>query len=319
MAASSEQHRLLYRIAQAYYVDRLTQQQIAKRFGISRPKVSRLLHKARDEKIVNITLVPPPSGLADLERELERRYGLEEAVIVSVNDPQDLIAVARELGPAAAECLVRRLQGDEVLTLSWGTTLLAIVDSLPAKNWPEMRVVQMLGGLGRPEAETHGTDLARRMAEAFGTRPRLMPAPGIVASKLVRDALVADPQISDTLSLAAKANLALVGIGVPVPGSVVMQASTILTDEDLDQLQAQGAVGDISLRFIDADGRPVEHEISDRVIGLELEQIMEIPLVIGVAGGVGKFKVIRAALRGRIVNVLVTDPATARALLDEAD
>ena len=170
--------------------------------------------------------------------------------------------------------------------------------------------------LGRPEAEVHGNDIARRMAQAFGARPRLISAPGIVASKMVRDSLVADPQISDTLALSAKSDVAIVGIGVPVPDSVVMQAGAILAEE-VEQLRAQGAVGDIALRFFDADGQPVKHEINDRIIGLDLDQIRRIPRVIGVAGGAEKFEVVRAALRGKFINVLVTDDQIATRLLEE--
>ena len=143
-----------------------------------------------------------------------------------------------------------------------------------------MRVVQALGGLGQPEAEIHGADLVQRLAQTFGARSRVLPAPGIVPSKLVRDALLTDAQISDTLALAARASVALVGIGVAAaPDSVVRQAGTILTDEEIKELQARGAVGDIALRFFDAQGRAIQHEINDRVVGLDLEQISQIPRV----------------------------------------
>jgi DNA-binding transcriptional regulator LsrR (DeoR family) len=186
------------------------------------------------------------------------------------------------------------------------------------KNWPDMKVVQIMGGVGRPEAEVHGTDIVRRLAQTFGARPRLLPAPGVVSSKMVRDALLGDPQVSDTLSLAARADIALVGIGVPVPDSVVMQAGAIL-EEEVEQLRAQKAVGDIALRFFDGGGRPIQNELNDRIIGLDLDQIKRIPRVVGVAGGAEKFEVIRAALRGRFVNVLVTDDRIATRLLEDAE
>ena len=314
MGTDSERRKLLFKIAKAYYEDGLTQEQIGKRLDLSRIKVSRLLHQAREEQIVQITVLPPPGSNAELERELAARYGLDEAIVVPTPG-QDQAAVARELGPAAADCLVRSLQGHKVLALTWGTTLLSVVDSLPAQNWPEMKVVQMLGGLGQPEAEVYGADLVHRMAQAFGARPRLLPAPGIVATKLVRDALLADPQISSTLALAARADIALVGIGRPTPNSVVMQAG-ILTEEEFEQLEARGAVGDIALRFFDANGSPVEHEINDRIIGLDLEQLRGIPRVVGVAGGEEKWGVVHAALRGELLHVLITDEGTATRLLE---
>src|SRR5512137_7344 len=117
MSTSHSDQRLLYRIAQAYYLDGQTQQEIAQRFGLSRPKVSRLLQRARDLRVVKITLVPPPGRRSDLEHEMERRYGLAEVVLVPVSDVDDPERVASELGPAAAECVLRCLKPDSVLGL----------------------------------------------------------------------------------------------------------------------------------------------------------------------------------------------------------
>jgi DNA-binding transcriptional regulator LsrR (DeoR family) len=317
MPLSSEDHRLLYRIAHAYYVDELTQREIADRFRLSRPKVSRLLQKGRDEGVISIVLAPPPGDLADLEHRLEALYGLEEVALVATADQRDLASVNRQLGTAGAECLVRCLQDGQILAMSWGTTLLSVTDALPARSWPNTRVVQMLGGLGDPGAESHGVDLTYRMAEALGARPRPVLSPGVVSNNRIRDALLDDPQVRSTLTLAASADVAIVGIGVPKPGSVVMQAG-ILTQADVRDLKAGGAVGDIALRFINADGQPVDHEINDRTIALELEAIKSIPRVIGVAGGAEKLEVIRAALRGELIDVLVTDQATGAALLGDA-
>jgi DNA-binding transcriptional regulator LsrR (DeoR family) len=308
-----ESRRALYKIAKAYYEDGLTQEQIGARLGLSRVKVSRMLQQAREERIVQITVIPPQDSNVDLERAVEERYGLDEAVIVSPasNDPS---VIAHELGFPAAQCLVRHLQGEEVLGLTWGTTLLSVVEALPAQNWPTLRVVQMLGGLGSPEADVYGTDLARRTAETFGARLRIVPAPGIVSSKMVRDALLAEPQIADTLALAARADVALIGIGQLGPKSVVMQ-SGILSGAELRQLRELGAVGDIALRFFDADGDAIEHEIDTRIVGLTLDQIRRIRRVIGVAGGPDKRQAIHAALRGGLIDVLVTDRESAERLL----
>jgi DNA-binding transcriptional regulator LsrR (DeoR family) len=313
MATLQDNTRLFYKVAKAYYEDGLTYEQIGSRLGFSRMKVARLLEQARAEKIVQIVITPPNHLNTDFERKLEAHYGLDEAVVVTTAS-YDHPSVLQQLGPAAAECLLRGLQGHEIVNLTWGTAILAVVDALPRQNWPELTVVQMLGGLGSPEADVHATDLTRRAAQSLGAKPRLLSAPGIVSSKLVRDALLADRQISDTLALAAKADAALVGIGRPTPSSVVVQ-SGILNEKELDQLHHLGAVGDIGLRFFDAGGQAIHHEICDRIIGLDLDQLIRIPRVVGVAGSNEKFEVIRAALRGKLLNVLVTDDRTAARLL----
>lgn len=315
MPVSQEQHRLLYRIAQAYYLDGLTQRQIANRFGLSRPKISRLLQKGRENGIINITLVSPPDGITDLERELEQRYGLQEAVIVPVSNPKDRSLVVNQLGPAAAECLVRCISGNEIIATAWGTSILAMVDALPVRSWPGVTVVQMLGGLGPVDAVDHSAELTQRIAQKLGAKLRLLPAPGIVATRTMAEALRKEPQIERVLEVASKADIALVGLGVPAPDSLLLRTGTILNAQDLERLQKAQAVGDIALRYLNANGVPLELEINERLIGLTIEQIMDIPRVIGIAGGVLKFDIIRAALRGSILDVLVTDVGTAQALL----
>lgn len=317
MAISREHHRLLYRIAQSYYVDGLTQQQIARRFGLSRPKVSRLLQRARDEKVITFTLLPPPSGMADLESELERKYGLEEVIIVAVSDLQDTANVKRELGPAAAECLVRSISGDEIVCIAWGLSILAMADALPFKSYPGVTIVQMLGGLGPVDELEHSAELTRRVSQKLNARLRLLPAPGIVSTRAAAEALKADKRIAETLDLAARADIAVVGLGVLQPDTILLRDGIIVTPGDLETLKAAQAVGDIALRYLDAYGNPLDVEINDRVVGLTLEQIKAIPRVIGIAGGTAKYDIIRAALRGGILDVLVTDHATAQALQAE--
>jgi len=305
---------LLYKIAKAYYEDGLTQSQIGARLGLSRIKVSRLLHEARQTRVVQITITPPPHSYADLERELAAAYGLDDVVLVSPpsSSHADLLAA---LGQAAAQYLARCLDESDVLDVSWGTTLRAVVDAMTPMNMPRLRVVQMLGGLGNVEAEVLGGDLVLRMAQVLGAKPFLLPSPGIVPSKVVRDALVEDVIIARTLDLACHATVALVGIGSPTPDSVVIQ-SGILTTGELDELYAVGAVGDIVMRFVDSEGRAVQHPIHQRIVGLDINQIRRVPRVIGVAGGQTKFPVIRAALRGKIISVLITDTAVGQRLID---
>ncbi len=306
---------LLYKIAKTYYEDGLTQDQIGRRFGLSRIKVSRLLQQARQSRVVQITITPPSDSFGDLERDLETAYGLDEVVVVDLPGAAESDIVPR-LGAAAANYLSRCLGEQQVLDISWGTTLLAVIEALAPQNMSELRVVQMIGGLGQLESETYGADLTIRMAQTLGARARLIPSPGIVSSNLVRDALLQDRNIAETLELAARADLALVGIGAPQPGAVVLQAG-ILTAAELSELHGLGAVGDIALRFFDGDGRAVAHPINDRIIGLDFDQIKKIPRVVGVAGGAGKYAVIRGAVRGHLIDVLITDEMTATKLLQE--
>lgn len=307
--------RLVYRIAQAYYEDGLTQQEIAGRFGISRIKVSRMLARALQEKIVRISLVSPGDLYPELEKHLEEKYGLKEAVVVDADrDRQELLEEA--LGRAAAGYLLSTLQGNEVVGLTWGRALLSMVNAIHTVQMPGLQVVQLLGGLGEPEAGFHGADLTRRLAQFFSTRPRLIHAPGIVASGETCSELMQDIQVSSTLELASRADIALVGIGLFAPGSPLLRSGTILSEADQELLSSLGVVGDISLRFFDREGNFVSSEIDRRIIGLTSEQLKKIPVIIGIGGGKEKYPAIRAAVSGRLLQVLVTDRHTAENLVE---
>lgn len=319
MIISKEQYSFIYKIAQAYYQHGQTQQEIAQRYAISRPKVSRLLQKARDEGIVNISLVPPDSGEADIERALEDAYQLEEVVTVPVQQPYAAADLARALGQTAVDCLLRTMAGDEIVGFAWGKTILSMVDALPLRVWPQATIVQITGGLGQMGASEHSTELTRRVAQKFNAQLRLLQAPGIVASEAVARALLDEPQIARTLKLAAKADIAVVGLGIPSADSVILRNGSLLNEKDLRALREAGATGDLALRYIDAEGHPVDGDINMRIIGLTLAQLRSIQRVICLAGGWEKYDVIRAALRGRLVHVLITDELTARRLLQEKD
>ncbi len=313
MPLDTNTRRLLYKIAHLYYMDGLSQKQIGLRFGLSRIKVSRMLKQARDLKIVQIFLSPGNERTSILEQEIESSFNLHEAIVVSRESGNDGKEILQALGSASAECLVRSIQGGETIAITWGHTLLAVVDSLSPANYPDIRIVQSLGGLNQPDSKINAADLARRTAQVLGADLTLLSSPGIVENKDIRDALLHDPQIKRTLELASRARIALVGIGVPA--STSRSLVEVLSKEDIRRLTARKAVGDIGLQFFDNAGQPVSDEIHDRIVGLSLPQYKAISRVIAVASGIDKVDAIRAAMKGKIINVLVTDETTAVELL----
>jgi DNA-binding transcriptional regulator LsrR (DeoR family) len=202
-----------------------------------------------------------------------------------------------------------------VVGLTWGSSLRAFVESLPRLELPRLQVVQILGGLGSVDAGVNGAELTRRLAERCGARPRMIQAPGVVASREVREALLADPEVAEALALGARADLAVVGIGVPRPTPASTGPGSLLGAAELEALRRRGAVGDIAFRHFDAAGRWLDTELDDRVVGLDPAALARIPRRIAVAGGPDKTAAIAAALAGRLVDVLVTDEDTAAALL----
>jgi DNA-binding transcriptional regulator LsrR (DeoR family) len=256
---------------------------------------------------------------ADLEEMLEQRFGLQEAILVESVAHQDQPLVAREVGAGAAEYLLRVVQPGDRIVISWGGSLLGMVNALSANaNTSEIEdtmVMQGLGGMVDPNNEVHAADLTRRLARVIGAQAVLMPAPGAAGTRAARDAFYGDPFVAQTLSLAREANLAFMGIGAPRPDSILVREGSIVTWPELEALIHQGAVGDINLRYFDAKGQSVPSNLDDRVIGLTLDEIRAIDRVVGVAGGEAKLEAIWGALQGKLVDVLVTDQVTAQQLM----
>jgi DNA-binding transcriptional regulator LsrR (DeoR family) len=308
--------RLLCKVSRLYYEQDLTEQTIADRLHLSRSKVSRLLKQARAEGIVQIRTVAPPGTFPDLEAALEARYGLIESVVVESAAPDVQDVATRDVGAAAARYLQQTIRDGDVLGISWGSALRSFVYALPPQAVSGVRVVQLIGGLGPPTAETHATDLCRRLAGALDADLTLLPAPGIMQSVEGKEALFSDAHVRSALAAIPGVNLAFVGIGAPTPKSVVMRDESITDEVTRADLLARGAVGDIALRFFAAGGQPIVSDLDARVIGVTLDQLKTVERVVGVAGGPAKTAAIRGALLGRYVDVLITDHATALRLLE---
>lgn len=317
MSPSVEHKRLLYKIALDYYLNDMTQQEIAERFGLSRIKVSRLLRQAREENIVAITLNAPANLRADLETTLERQYGLEEVIVVTTEQTTQQ-ALTDDLATAAVKCLMRRLTDDAVVGVAMGKTMMSVVHVLPARAFPNVKIVQMNGSLGQVVTLDQSAELARQMASKLSAELHLLHAPGIAASKQAATIFKKDPLISATLSLAARADIAMLSIGTLFPGSPALREALSLTGDAPAILEHSSIIGDIALRFIDARGHHVPTPLDERIIGLNFEELRKIPCVIAVAGGEEKHSVIHAALQTGIPKVLVTDQKTAEFLLQQA-
>jgi DNA-binding transcriptional regulator LsrR (DeoR family) len=318
--ADLDQDRLLVKAARLYYESDMTQAAIADRMRLSRQKVQRLLDLAREKGVVRILIEPLMGIYDDLERALEERFGLREAVVVETTAYDQESTVAREVGVGAAEYLLRVLRPRDRIVISWGGALLGMVNALRGHSHRDMRGITVIQGLGAgvdPSRDTHSTELTRRIAHFTGGQAVPLPAPGVAGSRQARNAFLHDPTLARVLEEARAADLAVVGIGAPRQDSILMREGSIVRWAELEALKKRGAVGDINLRYFDQEGRAIPSELDDRVIGLTLEDFRRIPHVVGVSGGAAKLGAIRGALEGKLIHVLITDNVTVLKLLED--
>lgn len=315
--ARIDELRLMTKIARLYYVEHMKQTDIADQLDISQATTSRLLKRAQDEQIIRINISAPMGTYAELENQLEVTYDLKEAIVVDSLDNEQQIM--RDLGSAAAFYINSTIKTDEVIGIStWSSTLLYTVDAMmPVIRPIGAQVIQMLGGVGNPSAESNAVHIVSRLATLVQAKSILLPVPAVASSLEMHQLYMQDQFVIETLEKFSSITLALVGIGSLEPSDLLASSGNVFSKEELDWLQSQGAVGDVCLRYFDEEGRPVQSLLNERVIGMNLEQLSNVKRSVAIAGGKSKIAAIRGALRGKFINVLITDLSTAKALLPQ--
>lgn len=302
-------------IARLYYEQGRTQDDIAREFGISRSTVSRLLKRARDLGIVRFQIIDPNSVCSQVALQLEEKFNLKKAVVVE-GDPDSDDLIKRDIGAAGAVLLSRMIRDGQTLGIFWGSTIYEVVRCLSPKPTSGVKVVQFVGTVGNLLSHTHADQLARLIAQNFNGEWHLLPAPAVVENKETLQTFLNEPNIHRVLEMGKRSDMALAGIGLCDENASLARAGYIKPDE-IRYLKTMGAVGEVGCRFFTADGEPCRSDVDERTISLTLEDLREIPVKIGLAGGVQKIEAIYGAIAGGYVNVLVTDLMTARRLMEK--
>ncbi|WP_369018220.1 sugar-binding transcriptional regulator [Thermatribacter velox] len=305
---------LIAEIAKLYYYNQLTQERIADLLGISRQKVCRLLKKALEDGIVQIKIIEPEQSDKKIEEELIKKFDLEEARVVKIfQDRKDLIL--KRIGQGAAAYLMSRVEPYLSIGIAYGKTLYEMTNFLTPRKVPGLRVIQIMGGYGKLSGEILSIELAQKVAEAFEGDVVPLFAPAFAKDARTKRAIESEDRIKRVLELGRKADMALVGIGGIGLTATLIDTGEI-SKEEREELIQKGAVGNICGNFFDREGNPVFSRVDTRRIALTLSDLKNIPRVVGVAGGEEKIEAIYGALHGKLVNVLITDELTAKALLE---
>ncbi|MRH41522.1 sugar-binding transcriptional regulator [Aquibacillus halophilus] len=309
-----EERRQLVKIANLYYNDGWTQEQIAKKFGVSRPVISKSLQKAKENGIIEVFIKDETVHTVELEQQLERKFGLEDAVVVPISGQTPDI-VQQSVGQAGAYYLSKNLKSVNSLGVSWGSTLATLVREYPFELREGIKVIPLEGGMGRKRVEIHSNQLAYELAKKMGGSCSYLYAPATVETEELRERLMVMEDINEVLHEGEQVDIALIGIGNPYKDSTLAELG-YLQEDDLEELRKMGVVGDMGFRFFNRVGEPV-NTFNKNIIGISLEQIKQIKKVITVVAGSHKAECVLAALKGDYINVLIIDEQTAIELLRE--
>jgi DNA-binding transcriptional regulator LsrR (DeoR family) len=296
-----------------YYVEGLTQEQIADKLGVSRVKVMRTLAACTAEGVVVTTINAETARQVALERALEKRWKLDAAVVVPT--PSDSEHLEKAIGHAVALYLGEQMQDGMTLAIGGGATLHASLAFLARRQLKDASVIGLVGSL--PHSQwINPSIVAAKVAEVFGVDSYQITAPVMLHDPALRDLLWAQPELLDVRHRAANADIALITVGEISPHATIFRHA-IAPAALIPSLKAKGAVANILSYFVDAEGKLVEHEVNDRVMAIGLDVVSAIPNVVLAAGGQHKIAAIRAALKAVDANVLITDSETATALSED--
>lgn len=301
------------RIAWLYYMEGLTQDEVAAKVGISRSRVLRILSAARQDGTVQIRVTTKLSHCVELERALEERWGLTQAIVVP--NPQDEAQLRNLIGAEVGHYLSQNLAANMTVGLGWGKTLSAAVPAIVPRNPDGVRVVSLLGGLTRVNAH-NPSEFAWRVAARLGAECHMMAGPVFAPDARTRDALAAHIGIRDIFSAARSLDMAVISVGDLTPHSVFREYGLLSADE-LASLEEAGAIGDVLCHFIDAAGEVVDHQVNRRVLAVHPADLRGARNLVLASGGWQKHAVIRASLASLRPHVLIVDELVADRLIRE--
>jgi lsr operon transcriptional repressor len=306
--------QLYARVAWLYYLENFTQAEIGERLGLTRARVNRMLAEARESGLVRVTLNSHFASCTAIEQALKSKFGVRDAVIVPTpEDPKDVAGV---IGMAAGAYLSRFFSENSLSTIGigWGATLRETIRHVAPAAYPDLWITSMMGGLSRG-LELNTFEIAGELARRLGAQCSYLAAPIYAGTPRSRDTILAQEVYKEVLARTRKIELAILSMGDLSSRSLLIRHG-LPSDISPDDLRRREAVGDVLGQFIDASGRPIDHPINKRAIALPLARLSKVKTVMLIAGGMNKTRVIAAALRSRVGNVLVSDEKAAAGVLE---
>lgn len=303
-------------VARRYFLDGRTKIEIAEEYGLSRFKVARLLDAAREGGLVRIEISYPGAIDVELSGRLQEAFGLAHAIVIDTQDSHEE-SLRQQLGAAAAELLTEIVTATDVLGLAWARSVSSMATQLT--RLPPIPVVQLTGALFRTDGDAtapddSSIDVVREVARVSGGRAYLFFAPLVVADAATARALCRQPDVTRAFDQIGSVTKAVVGIGRWAAGQSTLYDAA--ADSERRRLARLGVCADMGGVFVRADGTPLKTSFNDRMVQISSAQMKAIPEVIGIPYGLTKAPAVLAAVRGGMVNSLVTHSSLARALIE---
>jgi len=306
---------LIAQICRMHYLENLSQDEVSRSLRLSKSAISRLIKEGKDKGIITFHIKDFEGRLNSLEARIEKYFKLKEAVVVSDEGLISEESIKKKVAKSAAILLQRRIRKNDVIAVSWGTSLAELAKALDPPVNLNVEIVPLLGGIDVTGKNIHSNEIAREMSEAFRGKYYVMNAPVFVSNNKIKEAFEKEKNIEAVINKAKSADIALVGIGTSKKSSTMIKRG-YFSFEEFSKLTCKGVIGDICTNFYNIRGDIIKTCFHNKMIGAGYEELKNIPTVIGVASGEDKKEAILGALRTGLVNIIVINKGVAEYLLN---
>lgn len=308
----SRTDRLRIRAAWMYFVEQMTQNEIADVLGVGRVTIVRMLAEARSRNEVKISIESELSEIVRLERALEKTFGLQQALVapLSAPDADPLPAISAKTGSFLSDTMKSGMR----VGVGWGRTLFSSLPFISAKSLTDFKVISLLGGVGVVR-RFNPAEFAWRFAQIFQGDGYLIPTPAVVDSVETKIALVERCGLQEVFEMANVLDAVLLSVG-GIASATTFSRGGFLKEADREALLARGAVGDLLFHFFDRNGDLVDHPINGLVMSVDVDRLRKAPIRILTSGGEEKIEALLGAMTLVAPTILITDEESARRMLE---
>lgn len=311
-ATDNQGDRLRIRAAWMYFIEQMTQNEIADILGVGRVTIVRMLAEARARNEVKIAIESDLAGYVELERALEREFGIQQVLVAPLSQPD-----ADPIPPISAttgRLLSDIMKSGMTVGVGWGRTLFSTLSFINSKTLSDFKVISLLGGVGVAR-RSNPAEFAWRFAQVFQGDGYLIPTPAVVDSIETKTALIERCGLGGIFKLADSLDAVLLSVG-DITSATTFYRGGFLSEKAREDLAAKGAVGDLLFHFFDRSGELVDHPVNSLAMSVDVDKIRRTPIRILASGGSEKTEALLGAMHLIAPTILITDEESARRVLE---
>lgn len=308
-----ESRELYIEIAHLYYLMNKTQDEIAKKLGLTRQRVNKIIGELRELGVVTIKVNGFENTSVEISSVLEERFHLKQVIVADTYGELNYLPMLAE---TAANYLERTIRQKMIIGVSWGITLAETVNRMKYMQKTECQVIQMCGAQNIDLDMLKSDEIARSLADKLDCVCQILYSPVILSQPEVKTLLMREPVVKNSFESMQHCDMAIFGIGQLNERSTLVQRK-LLSQKDIATLRDAGYIGDICVNPVTLDGKWKDCTLRERVVGADMDILKNIPNVVAIAGGIDKVEAIIGCLNSGVINTLVIDDQTAKKIVEK--